>query len=510
MQSNATTLLEALSTDEASAIRRLSTSAFDPQVISLHLFYAEKDLEICEKEILQLVKKRDLLARRVERCRSLLAPINKIPSELLSSIFELCCEENTLRPDVTSPAIILSAVSHRWREIALTAPRLWSSLKIEFVRFHGFKSLQKLAHTARLFMDRSRSSPLKLNLDWSVGFQDDHLPVLETIIKQSARWVHFDVNSYDETLLKNRIFQPLRGRLPLLKYLNLGTDECIIESYVLFSDTPALRSLSYTPNSSSTVTEFPFEHLAHLKLRRCYSDEAIMMLERCIRLEKLELDWLGDNIVEENIPQLHMSAVKSLIFRALEQEPTTFAHFVLPQLSSIEISCPYPGEYCDNWEQWNITQLFLQQSSSFITYCRLETILASDIQVMEFLNCMPMLQTLCIEDMGRWDNGLGHIRNRTVTSTFLQRLLVKVNSSVFLPRLEDLMLRARMDDFNASACSIAVLSRFRPDNGQASAVCLRSIEIELKGNGSLPRELASLDHFNGKGIRVKVFISEGS
>ncbi|THU83260.1 hypothetical protein K435DRAFT_561145, partial [Dendrothele bispora CBS 962.96] len=100
--------------------------------------FASYDAEIAQLEaaISVLRHKRKCLQDYVAKHRSLLAPIRRLPPEILSLIFLIHCRRspNRLFFQVGTPSshdsssIFLSQVSIGWWRIALESPRLWSYL----------------------------------------------------------------------------------------------------------------------------------------------------------------------------------------------------------------------------------------------------------------------------------------------------------------------------------------------------------------------------------------------
>jgi len=73
--------------------------------------------------------------RTIQQHESLRSPLRRLPVEILSAIFIICSSvaqgarsSSNLNPD--NPAVALSHVCARWREIALETPLLWSRLII--------------------------------------------------------------------------------------------------------------------------------------------------------------------------------------------------------------------------------------------------------------------------------------------------------------------------------------------------------------------------------------------
>ncbi|KAF9069806.1 hypothetical protein BDP27DRAFT_1222004, partial [Rhodocollybia butyracea] len=106
---------------------------------------AQRDLDDYDKEIHRLESRRMVLIAQQERTREimnqvqcLLAPIRKLPDEILGCVFDECCEVNrfsSIGVDSpagpverlrTKPALVLSSVCSRWRRIGLSLPQIWA------------------------------------------------------------------------------------------------------------------------------------------------------------------------------------------------------------------------------------------------------------------------------------------------------------------------------------------------------------------------------------------------
>ncbi|THU91695.1 hypothetical protein K435DRAFT_617765, partial [Dendrothele bispora CBS 962.96] len=99
--------------------------------------FANYDAEIVRPEAAfsALMHKRKCLQDYVAQHRSLLAPVRRLPPEVLSLIFLTHCRQesskNTLvfgkpkGPGNRLTSIVLSQVSIGWRRLALESPRLW-------------------------------------------------------------------------------------------------------------------------------------------------------------------------------------------------------------------------------------------------------------------------------------------------------------------------------------------------------------------------------------------------
>ncbi|THU83612.1 hypothetical protein K435DRAFT_590851, partial [Dendrothele bispora CBS 962.96] len=94
--------------------------------------FAKYDAEIARLEaaISAIKHKRKCLQDYVAKHRSLLAPVRRLPLEILSFIFlTRCCQSpNEIvfgSLDHILPSVVLSQVSIGWRRLALISPHLW-------------------------------------------------------------------------------------------------------------------------------------------------------------------------------------------------------------------------------------------------------------------------------------------------------------------------------------------------------------------------------------------------
>ncbi|KAK7032419.1 hypothetical protein VNI00_013167 [Paramarasmius palmivorus] len=525
-----TTLMGALSSENIEPFRELPRplSTFDKQALSLHLWDVQKDLEVCETHIAKLIDQRAKLQRTIGRCQSLLAPVNDVPTEILASIFEFCCHENVVHPAVDSSALILSKVCHRWRQVALSTPKIWSSLSVDFERWGTDNRLSRIV---RAFVDRSRSSPLSIKLKDEYFL--DHPTVvrtLEVLARASFRW--FNVG-FCSTTLWDRVSGLFGEYAPCLMHVRLDTGELPSN---LSTIAPNLLSLDIGLRSGRAHS--PCKQLKALTIRGCFADTAISMLQiysRVITLETLGLDNVGDydgQWEEWEVPQVEMPWVKNLKVIAHDGDDFSFMyeHLRLPQLQSLSISVErytdfgvidYNKEW--NWREWvahaSTMQTFLQSASS-VTALHIENLPASDAHIIGFLSSLPNLQTLSIHDLGQVTDGPGGqrcISNRTITSAFFGCLSPSPSSDedtpILVPKLADLTLHARLDLFDAQALVDMVSLRWIPESGHGKVAVvgsLRSVELVLVGRGEqleLPGELELLHCLRDEGLRVKVSAS---
>ncbi|KAL0062684.1 hypothetical protein AAF712_010448 [Marasmius tenuissimus] len=139
----------------------------------------EEGIERVGKLLDSLRAEKRALETNIEKRRSIISSLWKLPTEVLELIFDLVCQSvhhgiATLVIDYTSYGgkvvvtekslsvipITLSHVCSRWRYVMLGCPRLWSTI------FFAFENLPKYAHNLLLtFLENSKGYPLDLCVD---------------------------------------------------------------------------------------------------------------------------------------------------------------------------------------------------------------------------------------------------------------------------------------------------------------------------------------------------------
>ncbi|TFK40354.1 hypothetical protein BDQ12DRAFT_680803 [Crucibulum laeve] len=126
-----------------------------------------------------------------KQLQSLLAPIRRLPPELLSEIFLHCVQpcDQFVKPSPKEAPMLLGQICASWRTLALSTPRLWSSLELcrTWSSFNGKSSVHDAAALMKLWLERSGQRPL------SISIRDDLLEdptVRELFIRVTPRWQH--------------------------------------------------------------------------------------------------------------------------------------------------------------------------------------------------------------------------------------------------------------------------------------------------------------------------------
>ncbi|KAL1696803.1 hypothetical protein GGG16DRAFT_120458 [Schizophyllum commune] len=257
-------------------------------------YLADIDLEIetLQSTLRWAQKVRAELKQLHDIQQAYLAPVRKLPADVLSIIFELCCGDEIDLTDWTCAPIDLSAVCKLWRETMLSMPMIWARLSLDKVDRTGFlPSPGKLAARVQAFLKHSGVLPLKHRVYYEARLMDDTqdpnekvIAPLDLLLEHTHRWTALRVRC-DSRCPPHLLSRALHGRpFPQLTSLEGRADDLqkIDDIFMI----PTLRCLKLTQDSSSPIipTKLPFSQLTelHTYSRAGY---ALSVLQLCPNIE---------------------------------------------------------------------------------------------------------------------------------------------------------------------------------------------------------------------------------
>ncbi|KAL0564780.1 hypothetical protein V5O48_017259 [Marasmius crinis-equi] len=131
------------------------------------------------QEIQKLQAELDEVQHFIDRHRSLLSPVRRVPADLLGEIFVEALPSNTFdlaARTVKDAPLLLTTICHSWREVALKTPRLWNRIHIYLPRHHPeFPDdidqlsflIQRRKQGVEMWLERSGALPVTFSI--SVG-----------------------------------------------------------------------------------------------------------------------------------------------------------------------------------------------------------------------------------------------------------------------------------------------------------------------------------------------------
>lgn len=211
--------------------------------------------------------------------------IQSIPTEIWVEIFfHLLPEDEFWHWGASYNPIRLGSVCSHWRRIVLSTPGLWCSLALQLDQSRTFQK-----EILRLWMIRSGSMPLTLELSWYSGRGEDQWFVenVYTLIEPSSpRW-----RSLSLALPGHPVSQLLTPAMPSLRKLEVIMLSSVHPPPITASRSPLLHSFSvlgiYQNPCHFTI---PWDQLKIFNSQYCFKlPDAFELLRGCPYLEQCRM-----------------------------------------------------------------------------------------------------------------------------------------------------------------------------------------------------------------------------
>lgn len=238
--------------------------------ISPHMFTIERILHDIKEAIFEAEQEE-------QRLQAVLHPVRAIPNEILSRIFEFCVPgvtdprepipSHTLSPQ--HPPWTLSQVSRRWRLVALSYAKLWSSLCLNGRMFEPGQEV----HRANLSLQRSGNRKIGVSLTMYNTQLDGREAMVHSVRAHASRirTLHLD----GDGLLLHHMSDAQLGSLHSLE-ITMAPASVPFRNRVTFLNCPELRM--YNQYGHYDVFA-PWRQITQCCLRLC-NFEPVRQLER--------------------------------------------------------------------------------------------------------------------------------------------------------------------------------------------------------------------------------------
>ncbi|KAF9075311.1 hypothetical protein BDP27DRAFT_1315865 [Rhodocollybia butyracea] len=514
-----------LSSAEISKIENDLRSEFErAEEVKQMLALADKDIEDHDSEIARLhgqiliikEKKRQLEAQRA-RLRALFSPIRKLPNEILLRILQHVCERNRLCdydvegssyiPSISYfPAMVISSVCSRWRDLALSSPRLWANLTVEIYTRDEAREPRFMNMLTRL-LERSNKWPLRLSLN-RVGFQihsninyylpDQTLPLpfLDLLFQHAYHWETFT-------------FQAL---YPLTFYMK--------PSGLHFPSLLELNIKDFERNPLAPFNKVEYLHLQRMSIDLASPPVLAKILHNYPSLKSLSLELKPFEEEDAEVSDLMVQGtwrnIACLVIKAFERPwllNMAFSSFSFPSLNElvVESEC-----HTNNWPV-DAFKSFVTTSSCMITTFTLRGFTVSDVDLIATLQVMPSISYLEIDDFEDSSPQNPIISQSPITSHFMQSLQHQSTSFPLAPKLHSLrLISKRTVPFDDLTFISMIESRwFKPGSDLSAAMfsigkaCIRSVVLTFSWREVDAEVYQPLRNLDAEGLRVVVAGTNG-
>ncbi|KAI6155827.1 hypothetical protein BKA82DRAFT_4083195 [Pisolithus tinctorius] len=256
-------------------------------------------LDPLKQEIRQLERREDLLQSNIKQLQvlleetqaslsekrikattlqNLLAPVSRLPNEMLLAIFEEAVSSPPEK-EMWVP-IDISHVCHRWREVAISSPRLWRhiwvmpSIKLHLLEAYAARASASRYLDVHFFNWRERKDFQRFDA------------ALEFILPSIERWRSLSISSMCDTKIQHLANKLKKSSFPVLRHFSfraLRPGQTCIGLFSANDDCPALKtfdaenfSLSGDLTGNRSKMLQVFSKLTSLTLRRYSNDTRLL------------------------------------------------------------------------------------------------------------------------------------------------------------------------------------------------------------------------------------------
>jgi hypothetical protein len=456
---------------------------------------SEANIARIESQIRDLERLRDQERGLITRLRVAIAPIHKLPAEILVEIFRLALDTWTyMRKQRIQKVQALSHVCAYWRRVAHTTPRLWT--EVLFTRLDKMPKSDYMA-CMKGWLERSAPMPIAVNLEITGKARDAGEALMDIIATAAHRWSDVDLTLPSLSVL---------SRIPTASLKSL--------------ERVFLQSTDAKHRADSTRVFLMAEHLHYAKFAT-------------LRTGQLLMPWsqLTEIVVTDPSPQecldtlVQCTSIVSARFETgawpdvpdLSQRPIT----TLGRLEDLSVSvrgCVVPFFVClalpalkklcleshmDDWSPWGsveFTQFQLRSPSIQCLEINSSYLLSSDL--LAILQHVPLLAELQMESCpNSFDDSIVGALQYTTTQTL-----------PLVPRLEVIQLYYAGVNFEEDALDAMIQSRWWTDEqllalpsppkvARWSRIAIHCGDEEGNVTGELR---AKLEQYRSQGLDVSV------
>ncbi|KAF9463647.1 hypothetical protein BDZ94DRAFT_1321603 [Collybia nuda] len=319
--------------------------------------------------------RRAALTEKAQLYRTAIAPHRKLPNEILTEIFFAASDKVTVpAANIDSkPPWTLFRVCKRWREIALTTPKLWTYIRL-YYQDKGEDDRWLDMSKAVLARSEGKLMTLRITGERSRGYTAGWTQLTplakafrEIVIPNAHRLQKFRIDASSQELIE--IFNIASPEWASLRHLILS---CSAKNMAprgivkVFENAPHLRTLkSYLKMFSGSGYHFPWAHITKLDMpySKLHPYAALEILRKCPNIETCILSF-SDNMFDSshkyipstNTPREDQSPVTLPALKLLDVDIYKCSSFilflgplVLPQLTTLSID----GETVMVPDPWN-------------------------------------------------------------------------------------------------------------------------------------------------------------
>ncbi|KAH9932683.1 uncharacterized protein BXZ73DRAFT_89869 [Epithele typhae] len=267
---------------------------------NLSIPHLREAIHSLESKMAKLLDERDLLESRLEQAVRMQSPVQRVPHDLLASIFSIAVVDGDDEDSITLSNLML--VCRYWRDVAIDSPMLWTRVLM---------GTHQSTDRAILKLDRSRTAPLYVCLDFSPRMEhgtvstESIVTAIDLVRPAIWRWkaFHLIVPSRPQA---HAALSRCKDQAPQLEVLSIRVAHSMQEDHyskpplpIFERATPRLRASSFTSFNFGWDIAL-LSNLRVLKLGGYWNgfspsvDVVLQTLRACPHLEEFVLRNMSD------------------------------------------------------------------------------------------------------------------------------------------------------------------------------------------------------------------------
>ncbi|KAL1662574.1 hypothetical protein GGF50DRAFT_116863 [Schizophyllum commune] len=300
----------------------------DENAVKAILPVLKSDVDVYDEQIRRLEEtlhalrpRRDATEASITQLSSLLAPIRRLPREILDTICLYSLPSDWTTADMGSVKLPFAQICHTWREVALASSRVWAHMSLGRDSPHKrYYRKQRWRDIMPVYIRRSRAHAVSLSA----------LPFTENdVVSNGFFWKLVGEVADRLSTLRLRLWSSLRvenfpSALPALTTLELGLQEHLrpdklVGTLQLRHTATSIRSLTLFEIHPHRI-DVEWSRLRELVLTAMNvgtEEEILAAVRRCINLEYLEIglhscideEEIG---MEDDVALIHLRKLKTL------------------------------------------------------------------------------------------------------------------------------------------------------------------------------------------------------
>jgi hypothetical protein len=292
---------------------------------------ARLDTEITQVQALldQLLLERQALVHHVDIHQTLLSPMRRLPSELISEIFFHCLPDEICPLRAKRAPLILGMVCRAWRTIALSTPKLWSRLELLIYRYYPWRITKECLARAKMY-------PLSIALHVPGSTPDNKW--IEMLRSSYKRWQHLELHLYAWNI--DNIFpsKPCFEQLRTLTIRKIYHDPDGMPE-VTFEEAPMLRTVNILEiGAMLPLLRLPWHQLTCVCII-CDVYQFIEVLHQCPALAQCSFLEKPARFNSSGFAQVHMTQLHTLSIHLGDGCPEGVLESILDALTLPALRC---------------------------------------------------------------------------------------------------------------------------------------------------------------------------